>query len=233
MSETPFTDFIQGMAEAGAPVPAIILAVRALEMGQMGQTRGTTSEEVEVRRTKERERKRLQRLRKMGQNGTVPRDKSLIVPPRSPEPSKIGSPTLTQLSFEEVKEGEVITREGLFDEFWKAYPRREGNNPRKPALLRFNAVVAKGAVPRDIIEGAGRYTAKMNETGKFGTQYVQRADVWLNQEGWKNDYSATSGIGRQSALEQSVEHIRRKFSQGRDNSGEHGDNWPTDGAASG
>ena len=47
-----------------------------------------------------------------------------------------------------------------FDEFWKAYPKRDGANPKKPALKAFAVAVKSGHNPAAII-GASPYETKV------------------------------------------------------------------------
>lgn len=107
---------------------------------------------------------------------------------RSPTPSKNNITPLFQKDSGKEDSRIQHAREDRFDEFWRAYPKREGNNPRKPASERFGRAVAKGADPTEIISGAHRYAEHLKATGKDGSQFVQQAVTWLNQEGWKNEY---------------------------------------------
>jgi hypothetical protein len=76
-----------------------------------------------------------------------------------------------------------------FVRFWKVYPRRDGANPKAPALNKFNAKVKSGADPEAIIAGAERYAAECRTKSIAGTSYVAQAMTWLNQNRWQ-DYAA-------------------------------------------
>lgn len=78
-----------------------------------------------------------------------------------------------------------------FEEFWKAYPRREGPNPRKPAEQKFNALVKTGVDPDVMIAGAKQLAVEEARRGKIGTPYVAQAVTWLNQQRWA-DHAATA-----------------------------------------
>lgn len=78
-----------------------------------------------------------------------------------------------------------------FGEFWSAYPRREGANPRKPAADAFRRAVARGVDPAKIIAGAKRLAAK--HAGER-TPFVPQALTWLNQQRWDDDGASTSGV---------------------------------------
>jgi hypothetical protein len=69
-----------------------------------------------------------------------------------------------------------------FEAFFKAYPRRGPHpNPRKPALLKFNAAVKRGADPQKIIAAA-----KAFEVSSRGTdpKFIPQAVTWLSQARW-------------------------------------------------
>jgi len=68
----------------------------------------------------------------------------------------------------------------FFEEFWSAYPRREGPNPKKPARDRFLRLVAKGADPEKLIEAARR----LADEHPTPTRFVPQAQTWLSQERW-------------------------------------------------
>lgn len=70
-----------------------------------------------------------------------------------------------------------------FDEFWQAYPKREGTNSKKAAGLRFAAAVKAGADPAAIIAGARAYATA--PTTEVGSRFVQQAETWLNKRGWE------------------------------------------------
>ena len=69
-----------------------------------------------------------------------------------------------------------------FDDFWKAYPRRDGANPRTPAKKKFDALVKSGVDPGEIISAASRYAAEMRAKGQERTPYVAQAMTWLGQQ---------------------------------------------------
>lgn len=69
-----------------------------------------------------------------------------------------------------------------FDEFWKEYPKRDGDNPRKPAEKKFNALVKTGVDAQVIIDGAKQAAAEARRRNIFGTTFVPQAVTWLNQQ---------------------------------------------------
>ncbi|CAO4179525.1 DUF1376 domain-containing protein [Methylorubrum populi] len=69
-----------------------------------------------------------------------------------------------------------------FAEFWSAYPRRRGDNPRKTALRAYAAAISRGATQAAIMAGVRRYAAQAEADGKIGSEFVAQASTWLNQD---------------------------------------------------
>lgn len=84
-----------------------------------------------------------------------------------------------------------------FVDFWQTYPKRLGTNSRKEASAKFSRAVKAGADPSEIINGAARYAAHCDETGKTSTDKVQQATTWLNQQNWETDYGRQQRNQRQ------------------------------------
>lgn len=78
-----------------------------------------------------------------------------------------------------------------FDDFWKAYPRRDGANPKEPARKLFLQAVKGGADPEAIIAGARRCAEK--EAKNVGTPYIPQAVKWLRDRRWE-DYNAAAVV---------------------------------------
>lgn len=85
-----------------------------------------------------------------------------------------------------------------FDEFWKAYPSRDGDNPKLPAQMKFDALVKTGVDPELIIAGAKRYAEEMQRKGKVGTEYIAHALKWLSQKRWA-DIAAAAFVAEERA----------------------------------
>lgn len=89
-------------------------------------------------------------------------------------------------------EAEVVSpqeqAEMFFDkQFWPAYPKRYGSNPKEPAKKKIVAAILKGENPREILAGVNRLYAMLQRTGKIGTEYVPMALTWINRKSWKDD----------------------------------------------
>jgi hypothetical protein len=76
-----------------------------------------------------------------------------------------------------------------FEEFWKAYPRREGPNPRKPAEQKFNALAKTGVDPAMMIAAVKRMAS--DQVRDVGTRFIPQAITWLNQQRW-SDHAAVA-----------------------------------------
>lgn len=97
----------------------------------------------------------------------------------------------------EAKASDIPARD-FFEEFWKEYPSRDGDNPKLPAKIKFDALVKTGIDPELIIAGARRYAAKAREKGQAGTQYIAHALKWLNDQRWA-DIAAVSYVAAERA----------------------------------
>ena len=77
-----------------------------------------------------------------------------------------------------------------FDKFWKAYPRRDGPNPRKPAEQKFSALAKTGVDPEVMIAGARQLSADESRRGNIGTRFIPQAVTWLSQQRWTDHAAA-------------------------------------------
>lgn len=77
-----------------------------------------------------------------------------------------------------------------FDRFWRAFPRRDGPNPRKPAEQKFAALAKTGVDPEVMIEGARQLSVEENRRGNIGTRFIPQAVTWLNQQRWSDHAAA-------------------------------------------
>jgi hypothetical protein len=74
-----------------------------------------------------------------------------------------------------------------FEEFWKAKPKRDGDNPKQPALKSFRRVVKNGADPAAIIAATHEWRRELERKQKTGTQFVPMAVTWLNQQRFETE----------------------------------------------
>lgn len=80
-----------------------------------------------------------------------------------------------------------------FERFKKAYPKRAGANPWKPAATKFAALVKSGVDPEKIISAAAAMA--IEEKRKVGTEFIPMAVTWLNQQRY-GDVSAAEATPR-------------------------------------
>lgn len=115
---------------------------------------------------------------------------------REEEPSDSPSLSLgctnTQFSLKPCLEVEVLSEkesaELFFDkQFWPAYPKRFGSNPKEPAKKKIVAAILKGEKSAEILAGVNRLYTSLERTGKIGTEFVPMALTWINRKSWKDD----------------------------------------------
>ncbi|ORE87719.1 hypothetical protein [Aurantimonas sp. 22II-16-19i] len=93
-----------------------------------------------------------------------------------------------------------------FEEFWQAYPKREGANPKKPARIRFDQLVRRGHDADAIVAAARKLAAQHPKP----TRFVPQAITWLSQERYADENVVQ--LPRPAAAEQwgkRLEHARR------------------------
>jgi hypothetical protein len=73
-----------------------------------------------------------------------------------------------------------------FEAFWKAYPPRDGQNPRAIARREFIRQVKRGASPSDLVGAARAFRAECKTQDLLHTPYVPHARTWLYQERWRD-----------------------------------------------
>lgn len=76
----------------------------------------------------------------------------------------------------------------VFEQFWRAYPRRAGANPKAPARKVFHGFVKSGIDPAAIILGARRCAAA--DAKKIGTEYIPQAVKWLRDRRWEDYFES-------------------------------------------
>lgn len=91
---------------------------------------------------------------------SVPRPLPLSLPGHVPKPEKpMGA----------------VPPSSEFEEAWKRYPKRSGNNPKADALKSWNARIKEGVAPAAMLAGVDRYAAWCAVTDKIGTETVMQA----------------------------------------------------------
>lgn len=83
-----------------------------------------------------------------------------------------------------IPQSETSSNPPTFDDFWKAYPKRLGGNPKAPARTSWDRAVRKGAAPEAILASTQAYAR--DPATKTGTEFVPMAVTWLNQRRWED-----------------------------------------------
>jgi hypothetical protein len=141
------------------------------------------------------ERSKRYRDAKRDRHGSVTRD--VTDPSRSPETE---TETETENKHSRSVAKATRPRESHFDEFWEAYPRRDGPNPRKPAEQRFNSLVKSGVDPGTMVEEVKKLAVDEGTRGNIGTRFIPQAITWLNQQRWA-DHAAVAVMQQSAAAE--------------------------------
>lgn len=176
---------LRRLSDLGVTLEAVTFITEILERDV-----SVTRRDGKAMTTAERARRYREKHKPVTQKAVTSRDVSVTAePPLVPQTPLEKTPSLPV--FQEVlkKESKEIARanEQGFTEVWEVFPKRAGNNPRKPALASYLKALKNGATVTEIRDGALRYAA----TCDAGSRFIQQCVTWLNQEGWKNDYSVT------------------------------------------
>lgn len=88
-------------------------------------------------------------------------------------------------------------RDESFEEFWKAYPKRKGGNPKSPAKKLFDAAVGQGAEASSIT--AALRSGVGFDREKVGTEYIPQAVKWLRDRRWE-DWTPPTAPGERAPV---------------------------------
>jgi hypothetical protein len=85
-----------------------------------------------------------------------------------------------------------------FEEFWEAYPKRDGSADRKGAAKAFKAALRRATL-ETILDGTDHFRDAMTARGKVGTEYIPQARTWLNGDRWHERFDiATAADSKQA-----------------------------------
>jgi hypothetical protein len=102
-----------------------------------------------------------------------------------------------------------------FDEFWEAYPTRDGSRDKKAAVKAFRAALKRDSLEA-ILAGARAYRNEMVARGKLNTEFVRQARTWLNADGWKETYgNGTNGTSEQETARRFLEEHNARVEASR------------------
>jgi hypothetical protein len=207
------TDIVAALIAKGAASEIILAAVSAAEASQ------ALKEEARLEAKRAGNAERQRRARERNAMSRLSRDVTPVT--RDTPPNEyISNPPLPPSSEAKASSDRPKGRAGEseFLRFKAAFPKRKGHQPWQEARKRFNAAVASGAEPEEVIAAAGRYAAKMAEAGNIETPYVKTASSWLNQRSWldypQQDTERPPGERTKSARELELEaHYTAKLRQ--------------------
>lgn len=127
-----------------------------------------------------------------------------------PTPPK-GSPLPSDLSAGD-SSPEIKNPADWWSEFCEVYPKRSGSLNRADAQKKFLARVKSGIDPAEIVDGARRYRAWAEATGKVRTELVTQMTTWLNQERWTEEYEIPDDLpSRDKGRPVSTSESRRRL----------------------
>ncbi len=141
-----------------------------------------------------------------------------IVCEPSTEPSTEPSNTLDD---EPPKDVSRETYSDDFERFWKTFPMRSGNNPKRRAFKAWQARLRSGVSPDEIQDGAMRYAEFCRHTGKLHTEFIMQAATFLGPDKrYAEPWSAPTGgnhatrqqVGKPSLAERATA-ARKEFEQ--------------------
>lgn len=139
--------------------------------------------------------------------------------------SKPKAPTPTPTYTPVVPKGTKGAEPDGFAEWFAAYPKRDGANPRAPAATRYASAIKAGTTPETLLRAVQAYAAELGRKGKLGTEYVKQAQFWLspNDRLWEH-YGQQAQAAEQRAAAADVtagwsedrwrEEVRRWASRG-------------------
>jgi hypothetical protein len=85
-----------------------------------------------------------------------------------------------------------------FEEFWDAYPKRDGSADRKGAAKAFKAALRRATL-ETILDGTDHFRDAMTARGKVGTEYIPQARTWLNGDRWHERFDASTAADSKQA----------------------------------
>ena len=115
-----------------------------------------------------------------------------------------------------------------FDLIWKAYPKREGSNPKNKALSGYRARIKEGISPDLMAAGVERYYRYCQAKGTIGTEYVMQAQRFFGKEkAFENDWIITESenaadqqrFTKQSKSDRDDEAMRKYLAENSDAGG--------------
>ena len=81
--------------------------------------------------------------------------------------------------------GEPMKYPDEFEQLWKIYPKRAGNNPKRKAFNAYKARLREGVRYEALQAGILRYYNFCRQTDRIGSEYVQQVATFFGlNEAW-------------------------------------------------
>lgn len=162
---------LDAMLAAGCTAEQIVAAVKA------------DASEADARRSRGRagNAKRQKAFRDRNKSNAVTRVTAVTSRDEPPSPSSPHTPQQPLTPNSEANASESAAPSVGFEDFWQAFPRREGDNPRKPAELAWSRAIKRGATPNGLLDAAEAYRRQ----NPAPTRFIPRASTWLNEDRWR------------------------------------------------
>ena len=135
-------------------------------------------------RSAERQQRYRERHKKSGDSEKAEGDGQVTSPSRHSDAPETETYTETEKKVSRRVASATTPKDDDFEEFWKAYPRRKGDNPKQPASKVFSALIKQGSDPKAIIAGVKIAAARNRD--KIGTEYIPQAVKWLRDRRWED-----------------------------------------------
>lgn len=168
---------------AGCSIKELTILLNELEAAGVFSRDGDVIYSRRMRRDDEK----AQRDKANGQKGGNPNILGItegVNPPDNPEDNEGDKAKNIEYRNKKEEEHAHASREA-FDQFQKAYPRRDGTQDWPKAREVFDRALKAGVDPKVIIGGAERYAADCRRRGDDGSKFVKQARTWLNGRLWE------------------------------------------------
>ncbi|MGO9356297.1 MAG: hypothetical protein ACLP1D_01330 [Xanthobacteraceae bacterium] len=96
-----------------------------------------------------------------------------------------------------------------FEQFWRAYPRRDGANPRQPAERKFLELVRSGIDPALMVAAAQRLATELAANHTAGTRFVPQALTFLAQQRFADGVSPAAAAPASLDIAEAVKLFAR------------------------
>jgi len=181
------------IAALGLARPADVKKVtdRLIEMGKIEVTNGGKLSQKRARSEVELSAKRIQSAVENGSKGGRPSKKD----EQNQQNDKAAGLFSEKLSLTTNHQPPIRDTDSQeFEEFWSAFPKRDGSNPRAPAEAAYRRARGGGASHAELLEGAKAYAAaQKREHGAARSRYTTMASTWLNQRRWESEAPKPNG----------------------------------------